>query len=74
MVQEQTPKYKLSAKTGGGPRAEGVVIGWYVGYVETGDNVYFFAMNIDGPSYLAIRDKRIEMTKQILGSLGVLPR
>ncbi|HJR07363.1 MAG TPA: penicillin-binding transpeptidase domain-containing protein [Pyrinomonadaceae bacterium] len=74
MVQESTPVYKLSAKTGGGPRAEGVVIGWYVGYVETRGDVYFFAMNIDGPNYLSIRDKRIEMTRRVLADLGVLPK
>ncbi|HEV2765639.1 MAG TPA: penicillin-binding transpeptidase domain-containing protein [Pyrinomonadaceae bacterium] len=74
MVQESTPEYKLSAKTGGGPRAEGVVIGWYVGYVETGGNVYFFAMNMDGPNYLAIRDRRIELTRRVLAHLGVLPK
>jgi beta-lactamase class D len=74
MVQESTPDYKLSAKTGGGPRAQGVVIGWYVGYVETRGEVYFFAMNIDGPSYISIRDKRIEMTRRVLAHLGVLPK
>ena len=74
MTQESTPEYKLSAKTGGGPRAEGVVIGWYVGYVETRGDVYFFAMNIDGPNYLSVRDKRIEMARQILAHLGLLPR
>jgi beta-lactamase class D len=74
MVQESTPDYTLRAKTGGGPRSEGVVIGWYVGYVETRGNVYFFAMNIDGPNYLSIRDKRIEMTRRVLAHLGVLPK
>ena len=74
MVQESAPDYKLSAKTGGGPRAAGLVIGWYVGYVETRGDVYFFAMNIDGPSYLSIRDKRIEMTRRVLAHLGVLPK
>lgn len=74
MVQESTPAYKLSAKTGGGPRSAGVVIGWYVGYVEARGNVYFFAMNIDGPNYLSIRDKRIALTRSVLARLGVLPR
>lgn len=74
MVHENTPEYKLSAKTGGGPRSEGVVIGWYVGYVETRGEVYFFAMNMDGPTYLSIRDKRIELTRRVLAHLGVLPK
>nr|AIA11263.1 ClassD_beta_lactamase [uncultured bacterium] len=73
LLLEQTPTYRLSAKTGGGSIAEGKIIGWFVGYVETGGNVYFFATNIEGPNYAAIRDRRIEITKQILASLGYLP-
>lgn len=74
MVQERTADYTLSAKTGGGPRAEGVVIGWYVGYVEARGSVYFFAMNMDGPSYLSVRDRRIQLTRRVLAHLGVLPK
>lgn len=74
MVQERTDQYTLRAKTGGGNRAENIVLGWYVGYVETRGNTYFFAFNMDGPTYLAIRDRRIELTKQILAHLGILPR
>jgi beta-lactamase class D len=74
LLLEQTPLYKLSAKTGGGSIAEGKIIGWFVGYVETGGNVCFFATNIEGPNYMAIREKRIDVTKQILASLGYLPK
>ena len=74
LVFEQTPTYKLSAKTGGGPIDEGIYIGWFVGYLETQGNVYFFATNIEGPSFEEIRDKRIELTKQILKELGYLAK
>jgi beta-lactamase class D len=74
LLLEQTPAYRLSAKTGGGSIAGGKIIGWFVGYVETGGNVYFFATNIEGSNYMAIRDRRIEITKQILASLGYLPK
>ena len=70
---EKTPAYKLSAKTGGGAISEGVYIGWFVGYVETKENVYFFATNIEGTNFEGIRDKRIELTKQVLVGLGILP-
>jgi beta-lactamase class D len=70
---EKTPTYKLSAKTGGGSISEGVYIGWFVGYVETKENVYFFATNIEGTNFEGIRDKRIELTKQVLVGLGILP-
>jgi beta-lactamase class D len=42
MVVEKTQTYTLRAKTGWSKR-----IGWYVGYVEAKDNVWFFATNID---------------------------
>jgi beta-lactamase class D len=71
---ERTPTYKLSAKTGGGSISDGVYIGWFVGYVETKENVYFFATNIEGTNFAEIRDKRIDLTKQILRALGVLPK
>lgn len=72
-VYEKTPAYTLSAKTGGGPTGAGQALGWFVGYVETRGNVYFFATNTDGPSYTAIRDKRIDLTKAALRAVGVLP-
>ncbi len=74
LVLEKTPTYTLSAKTGGGSIAEGTLIGWFVGYVETKGNVYFFATNIEGASYPEIREKRIDVTKSILQELGVLPK
>lgn len=74
LVLEKTPQYTLSAKTGGGSIAEGTYIGWFVGYLETQGNVYFFACNLEGTSYPAIRDRRIEVTKNILRELGYLPK
>jgi beta-lactamase class D len=74
LVLEKTPAYTLSAKTGGGSIREGTLIGWFVGYLETGGNVYFFACNIEGSTYAEIREKRIEVTKRILVHLGYLPK
>lgn len=74
MVRERTPQYTMRGKTGGGALESGKYIGWFVGYVETGGNAYFFATNMEGPTYLSIRDKRIELTKQILSAVGVLPK
>jgi len=74
LVMEKTPAYTLSAKTGGGPIAEGKYIGWLVGYLETGADVYFFATNIEGASFAGIRDKRLKITKRALTELGYLPK
>ena len=67
---EETPDYRLSGKTGGGPLGENRYLGWFVGYVETKDNTYFFATEIEGPTYISIRDERIALTKRILAGLG----
>ena len=72
MTLEETPDYKLSGKTGGGSLAEGRYLGWFVGYLETKDNTYFFATEIEGPTYLSIRDERIALTKRILAGLGYI--
>jgi beta-lactamase class D len=72
LVLEKAPSYKLSGKTGGGPIDERTYIGWFVGYLESDGNVYFFTINIDGASFAEIRDKRIVLTKQILKALGYL--
>lgn len=72
MTLEETPDYKLSGKTGGGPLGEARFLGWFVGYLETKDNTYFFATEIEGPTYLSIRDERIALTKRILADLGHL--
>jgi len=69
---EETPDYKLSGKTGGGPRGENRFLGWFVGYLETRDDTYFFATEIEGPTYLSIRDERIALTRRILSDLGHL--
>jgi len=74
LVLEVAPNYKLSGKTGGVGNLNGKALGWFVGYVETKNNTYFFALNMDGVNYMAIRDKRIELTKQILTELGYMKK
>ncbi|MBF0509757.1 MAG: class D beta-lactamase [Deltaproteobacteria bacterium] len=46
MVVQQTPAYTIRAKTGWAQRIT-PQLGWFVGYVESGDRVWFFATNID---------------------------
>jgi beta-lactamase class D len=70
LVLEKSPRYTLCGKTGGGSLPGGKSPGWFVGYVEAQGNVYFFATNIEGANYAAIRDRRIELTKQILPEPG----
>jgi len=42
MIVNQTSSYTIRAKTGWTKN-----IGWYVGYVETDNNVWFFSLNMD---------------------------
>ena len=69
---ETTPSYKFSGKTGGGYLAEGRALGWFVGYLETKDNVYFFATQIEGPTFASVQQPRIKITRQILADLGYM--
>jgi len=48
-------------------------IGWWVGWVQKGDEIYSFALNIDMPQ-MADGPKRLELGKACLTALGVLPR
>ena len=46
MVMEDNERYRLSGKTGWSVRGE-IDNGWFVGYVETGRDTYFFATNVE---------------------------
>lgn len=75
MLVEQNENYTLRAKTGW-TRDKGKDTGWWVGYIEKGNEVYFFATRL-------IKDRkekasnfgkcRIEITKNILRALDILP-
>ncbi len=45
LILEENKNYRLSAKTGWAVR-DGNNIGWFVGYLESNNKVYFFATNI----------------------------
>ena len=47
-------------------------VGWWVGWVQKGDRVYAFALNIDMPDEGDAR-KRVALGKESLRVLGVLP-
>ena len=67
LVNDAGPTYVLRAKTGADFDHN---IGWWVGWVEKDDDTYFFAANID---FSEMSNKRQEVTRAILRSLGVLP-
>jgi len=70
MIADQQPNYTLRAKTGwsGGKHPQ---VGWYVGYVETPDDVWFFALNI----VVRTQDDlplRLTIARQALTARGIL--
>jgi beta-lactamase class D len=75
LVDEQGDGYTLSGKTGW--TTDPVIqadVGWYVGYLEKGDNVYFFATNIESKKPLdSFIKARKEITLNILRELKLLP-
>ena len=76
MIREQTDHYTLRAKTGWA-QAGGKDIGWYVGYVEKKDNVYFFALRVHKPLEIKMSpsefvEKRIEITNKVLKQMNII--
>ncbi len=71
MVVEETDDYKFRAKTGWAVRADGQHT-WWIGYVEKGDQVWFFATNIELTHNDQAKYSR-EITREALELIGVLP-
>ncbi|MGF7217289.1 beta-lactamase class D [Spirosoma lacussanchae] len=79
MLLDDQPTHRLYGKTGWASEIDGIGIdgpdiGWFVGYVEKGDDVYFFATNIESSppvpdTFLAGRRR---VTERILTELGIL--
>ncbi len=70
LKQEETPQYAMFAKTGWADKYQPNV-GWLVGWVERGEKVYPFAINIDMRSD---KDavKRLAVARACLMSLGLI--
>ncbi len=65
MIVEQTPNYTLRGKTGWVDKT-----GWFVGYLEQNNKVYYFATNIDMPD-IKLAPARIKITRRCLEKLGL---
>lgn len=74
LVDEKTDNYTLSGKLGrGSDSKDKKEIGWYVGYLEKGDNVYFFATNFESIDPLDnFGSARKDITLKILRKLKVI--
>jgi len=72
IVLEKTENYTLRGKAGWGQRVK-PQIGWFVGYLEENNNVYFFAANIesDAPAQ-NFGEAREKITRAILQEVELL--
>lgn len=71
---EDAETYQLRAKTGLAVVDDGANTGWWVGWVEKNNNVYFFATLLlaQNPDDSFI-PKRISVSRQILSQMDILP-
>ena len=74
IVLEETPTYVLRGKTGWHKTDERSV-GWLVGWVEKGEEVYFYVLNTEAPEPLreTFAQARHTILRGILHELDVLP-
>jgi beta-lactamase class D len=74
LIDEKKDNYILSGKLGRGKISkDGKEIGWYVGYVEKGDNVYFFATNFESTNPSDnFGSARKDITLKVLRKLKVI--
>lgn len=74
MQIDEKPNYTLSGKTGWS-KEEDFNLGWFVGYLKKGDDVYFMATNVDPKEDFDMKNFikiRLEMTKEALKELEII--
>jgi beta-lactamase class D len=74
MLHETADNYKISGKTGWAVRQDESVT-WFVGYIETENNVYFFATNVapnKDTDLNTFSQVRIELTKEVFKELKII--
>ncbi|MDQ1142714.1 class D beta-lactamase [Pedobacter agri] len=70
MIVDNKQEYIIRAKTGSG-KQDGVYIGWYVGYVTTKDNIFYFVNCIQTKEKNDnFNNARIEISNIILDEIG----
>lgn len=70
MLCSENSDNKLYGKTGTGKVNEVEVIGWFIGFVETSDNTYFFAVNLQNASGTNGKEAT-QITYSIFHAMGI---
>lgn len=71
MLVDKASTYSIYAKTGWSPYGDDPV-GWYIGYVEKGGDVWFFVTNLEIKKMRNLILRK-EITYRVLKSINVLP-
>lgn len=74
MISENTPGFRIYSKSGW-TQKNGQDIGWWVGYIEKKDKIYFFATRLLKEETKELRefgDLREEITRKILTEMEIL--
>lgn len=71
LIREKTDAFTYRGKTGWALR-NGMNIGWFVGYVERKEGVYFFAINIDTKEDDKLLKARTDITWNILRDMELV--
>jgi beta-lactamase class D len=70
---ERTAEHVLAAKTGAGATPAGRKLGWWVGWVERGERVAFFALNLEADTWDVAMGERIPRGRAAIAAAGWLP-
>jgi beta-lactamase class D len=75
MMLEETPAYRLSGKTGTAEITDTREMAWLVGFVEQGEAVSFYALNMEGETVWEEwpPQQRADLVKRLLQAITVLP-
>ncbi len=73
LIKEQTESYTLRGIASSGMLASGKYLGWFVGWLETGQGSFVFALNLMGADNESVNEPAIALVKTALALLGYLP-
>ncbi|AKT39316.1 penicillin-binding transpeptidase domain-containing protein [Chondromyces crocatus] len=75
MLLEETSSYRLSGKSGTDTSVPGNDLGWFVGFLERGDDAYVYAFNASGARIWKEfpPPKRAVLVRDMLKSLSLIP-
>lgn len=71
MLYKSTPDIIICTKTGLGPIANDNGIGWLIGWVEKGEEIYFFALNVEDEDEIKASKLRYDYGFKVLKALNL---